>query len=117
MVKEIKPIPLELLGDKATYLSIKKDRWGDEVTAETELSDVLVQSQNKIERRYTQQINNESDSNKLLLFFDAVNSKPNGFNFYVDDKVKYEGKEYRVAEVEKVKAFRSVVHHLEVVLE
>ncbi|ASB95825.1 Minor capsid protein [Streptococcus equi subsp. equi] len=114
MVKEVKPIPKELLVDTVTYLAVgNKDSWGAETVVSTELSQVLVQPRSSIQRGQQ----NESNSYELLLFFDCVNSLPVDHQFKVDDKISYLGKEYRIASVEVLKAFDQSPHHYEVMLE
>lgn len=113
MVKNIKPIPLELLGDSATYVATKSGRWGVNTVSETELTDILIQPADKL----NQTAQNESNSYKLLFFFDMVNSKPQNTTFKVDDRIRYDDKEYRIVSIEKIKVFRGGIHHLEVVLE
>ena len=108
----MKPIPKNLLIHSAELYTVVTDRWGAETeTLTAELNGVRVEP--------ARQVNISGDNREAkweaVLYYDCVNSAPNGVTFSPEQVVKHGGKRYRVIGAQPYSDTRGV-HHWEVQL-
>lgn len=109
----VMPIPKSALPHSCVLSSvIGKDVWGKEEITQIELSHVRIEPCRK--KDYSLQ--NELSAPRAKLFFDAVNSLPQGIEFVTGDKITFFGTEYTITEAAPYYADTSKLHHWEVLL-
>lgn len=107
----IKPIPIEMLIHTVIYEEfVSKDRNGEVFKEPVTLEDVLLQPISSLKRT------NLSDEKafKSLLFFDCVNSKPEGVAFKKRSKITFNGDTMVLNEINPIYTF--TLHHYELEL-
>lgn len=109
----VMPIPKAALPHCCVLSSvISKDMWGKEQCASIELSHVKIEPC----RRRDYSLQGELSAPRATLFFDAVNSLPQGIEFVAGDKITFFGTEYTITEAAPYYADTSKLHHWEVLL-
>lgn len=108
---EIAPIPKHLLPHSATLIPITKDDWGGEIDGEpVELAHVRLEPS----REVVLSKENAEQRLKALLFFDAVNSTPQGIDWTEGAKVIHNATTYHIASIEVLYALGDTPHHWEI---
>lgn len=108
----IPPIPINALCHSCTLCEVaEKNVWGSETIIETELTNVRIEPCSI--RRFS--INGDIPQYRAKLFYDAELSSPKNISFETGDKIRFNGKEYVVSEVEECYGLNRI-HHLEVML-
>lgn len=100
----IKPIPSELLGDSFTLISPNK--YGG--TVRTEINNVRVERVNSV----TDYTSAARDCTELSIWFDCVNSGPEGTEFSAGERAEYLGELFELTEVRTLGA--DCPHHIKI---
>lgn len=105
----MKPIPRKLLIHTVTHgYSLTKTTWGVESGSSRTISRVRIEPSDKIIKSKD---NTEQQLNAVL-FYDCLNSSPNGVTFARDDTITFGGEVYRVEQVTPLYD-ESTLHHYE----
>lgn len=100
------PIPRDILIHSATKYTTTKDRYGKEtISASAPITFIRCEPVSE----WKQANIGEMKDDKLLMFYDCVNSLPAGLSFAKGDKVEFNGQDYTV------RSFKDFSpHHLEI---
>lgn len=109
----MKPIPRKLLVDTVVYTPVSSsDSWG-KTTEGTSVSVEFVKVELVKQNIFADL--GEGQGDKAVLFYDMTNSTPD-IEFSKGDKITYNDEDFEIRIIEVLKATKTRVHHLEIML-
>lgn len=107
----MRPMPKRLLIHRVSVLTPdgEPDAWGEQTETETMLSFVRTDPTSKFVIDKTQ----KQVQLQAVLYYDLRHSRPRSFPFVEGQKIRWDGREYRIATVEPLYDGKKL-HHLEV---
>lgn len=103
-MREILPIPSELLADSVTLYVPESSGY----TA-VEVSDVRVEQADRVTEHTARDVRNASE---LVVYYDCVNSSPSDVSFEAGMMLRYCDARYEILKVERFAALR--LHHIRI---